>query len=406
MRPAGSPLGVVALLLLWAAALPHHPFAASPSPRLGAGEWGTPLVALVTAWVLASVDRSDRWTILRDASAPLVVIVVGLAPSIPFALAPGRAIVQLAVLGYVASIFAIGHVLGSIDARYGRLLLTGLLVGTIARAVTAWLHPLEDPWLASGWPRPLGPAESPNMIALQSSAGAVAALVLRRVTTDSRARAALLASTVLLAATTLATLGHALIAALVAAAFAIWKAWRTSRPRAATIAGTAAILALLLLGLSARTRLVPLHREPPFLDLRPDLYAAAHEVALETFRDRPFTGVGLEGFHDAWRARDDGRRFAGYVPEGRSYEPGTPIDPHSTWLGYLAEGGLCGAAVLVVLVVLGARAARQRDDRLLDLVLAFAAAGACVADVLTNRELALVLGVLSVGRRPFDPRRA
>jgi hypothetical protein len=146
--------------------------------------------------------------------------------------------------------------------------------------------------------------------------------------------------------------------------------------------------------LSARVRLLPLSVTAPFFDRRPNLYSAAHTVDLETFTGSPFAGVGLECFAKAWPHHDDGVRFAANFAGGQEHLVGVPIDTHSTWLGYLAEGGLAGGLVLVVLVALALRARRDARPEL-DVALVFAAGVGVFADVLTNRELALVIGALA-----------
>ena len=80
-----------------------------------------------------------------------------------------------------------------------------------------------------------------------------------------------------------------------------------------------------------------------------------------------------------------------------------PIDTHSTWLGYLAEAGLLGGLVLLSLVLLALHARRRAPSLELEVVLVFTAATAVFADVLTSRELALVIGVLGARRSRDEP---
>lgn len=388
-----------ALLFTWSAALTIHPVPlAIPGTlgRLGLGEWLLPLVAFVL--VKSVTDFRSRARELRGALAPCAVIAVGLLPGVLFAHDVRRAAVQWMILTYVSSIFAAGYVLAVGDRNLGRPLLGGLVAGIAVRVASAWVIPSVEPWMSTWWPRPLGFAESPNMIALQATVAAFALVVLRPRWWQI--------GVALFAMTIVATLGHVLFAGLVALAFVTLQILRRRASRRAPLVGLAVFATGVLLIASLRMYLLPVHATPPFINTKPNMYAAAHEIATETFFDRPLTGVGLEGFHAAWRARDDGGRYADRVPEGCEYEISTPLDPHSTWLGYLAEGGLCAGAALVVLVVLAVRAARRRDNRHVDFALAFVGATSVMADVLTNRELALLLGVLlsrAPSRTPSRP---
>jgi O-antigen ligase len=143
--------------------------------------------------------------------------------------------------------------------------------------------------------------------------------------------------------------------------------------------------------------MLPLSSSAPFFDTRPNLYRAAHTVDLEVFASAPITGVGLETFAKAWPMHDDGARFAANFAGSQEHLVGVPLDTHSTWLGYLAEAGVFGGLVLVALVVLALRSRRGGRPEL-DAALVFAAATGVFVDVLTNRELAVVIGVL-VGSR-------
>jgi O-antigen ligase len=77
------------------------------------------------------------------------------------------------------------------------------------------------------------------------------------------------------------------------------------------------------------------------LNTRPNAYRVLHAGAIRMFAARPLTGVGPDAF---------GRRFAEFTTpdERRSAWPplraSIDLDPHSTWLGWAAEGGLLGLA--------------------------------------------------------------
>ncbi|MEW5984324.1 MAG: O-antigen ligase family protein [Acidobacteriota bacterium] len=84
------------------------------------------------------------------------------------------------------------------------------------------------------------------------------------------------------------------------------------------------------------------------------------QLAFEAWQREPWTGVGLAAFHgETGRAVEQGRMSSDY----------RATDPHSTWLGRLAETGLVGTAGLAALWVgfLGyarhvARGRTSRDD--------------------------------------------
>lgn len=373
------------LLYTWAASLPIHQLPiAAPWLRLGAGEWLFPLALLAAAsWVTT--------TALRGSLKLLVPLAIGFAPAVVCSMDPPASLLQLGVVLYVATILLVAF--EAARRGHGSVVLAGFVCGVVMSCVWGWVRPQIDPWLAPGWPRPVGPTESPNMLAIQACTGALSAAVLARDAGNPVLRRTAIAIAVGLVATALATLGHVVLAALVAGLFVACRA-RHRRRAVATATKLAFAAATVLLVLSARVRLLPLSIVAPFFDRRPNLYSAAHTVDLETFAGSPFAGVGLECFAKAWPHHDDGVRFAANFAGGQEHLVGLPIDTHSTWLGYLAEGGLAGGLVLAVLVALALRARRDARPEL-DVALVFAAGVGVFADVLTNRELALVTGALA-----------
>lgn len=128
------------------------------------------------------------------------------------------------------------------------------------------------------------------------------------------------------------------------------------------------------------------------------LKAAGFGMATE----RPLLGWGEDGFHQGLVEL----RPPGWVPPGDAV-----YDPHSTYVGALAEGGLVGAAALAAFVVAVATACvRLRrtpvgspaDSVALVVSLACFALEAVSTDVLRFRSLWFLIGVLAA----VDPGRA
>ncbi len=70
------------------------------------------------------------------------------------------------------------------------------------------------------------------------------------------------------------------------------------------------------------------------LSTRPSVYANLHMVALELFVDNPIFGIGPANFNEYVDRPEYGFDFV--------HHPYRNLDPHSTYLGYLAETGLLG----------------------------------------------------------------
>lgn len=82
-------------------------------------------------------------------------------------------------------------------------------------------------------------------------------------------------------------------------------------------------------------------------------YGLLKRVAMEAFTQAPLTGVGLGTFHEETKRA---------VRAGNLHEEYFTADPHSTWLGRLAETGLAGWLTLLALLG-GALAAGLADMR-------------------------------------------
>ncbi len=120
-------------------------------------------------------------------------------------------------------------------------------------------------------------------------------------------------------------------------------------------------------------------------------YLRIKQVAWDAFLSRPLVGIGLDRFHAITEtAFQNGRLTANY----------RTIDPHSTFIGRLAETGVIGLITLLVLwAAIGNTLLQQRDAR--DWIAAAAVAatvGILVntmnADVMNFRFLWVVLGLV------------
>ena len=208
------------------------------------------------------------------------------------------------------------------------------------------------------------------------------------------------------------TYSHSVAGVVVSTLIASWKGIRWPRPlRTAAVA--LAVLAVLALNFAASVSIRSIGES----QLRDDTvfqygvdqgraeiagvaveyqtmsYLRIKQVAWDTFRGDPLFGVGLDRFHRATEiAYTQGRLTASY----------RAIDPHSTFLGRLAEAGVVGGVTLVALwiaiaVTIDRLLARHGDDWM---VIAAAAGliGTLVnsmnADVMNFRFLWVALGLM------------
>jgi O-antigen ligase len=339
------------------------------------------------------------------------LLAAALAPSALLAGNPRRALVQLAVLGYVALIHQVALATGALGLR--RLALRALVggaavacaVGLVATCL-AWAggHPahlaVQYPWMPIA--RPLGPTESPTMLAMVALAGIAATLRLRRESAVPPWMTPALAG--LFGLTLVLSQSRVLLAAA-AGAGAGW-AW-ASRQHQRSGAGTIRSAGGLLLGgaavgvllLSLWFRVVPLRPALPFIDTGIGPYRVCHEIAWSMFRAHPLTGVGLENFHRAWPGHYDSGRHDLAYRGGAEPLRGRPLDPHGTVQGYLAEGGLPGLAVVMIATYLMWRRRGPNPE-----TLGFLVALGCAlffTDLLTERSTFATLGLLlSTNRQP------
>ena len=162
------------------------------------------------------------------------------------------------------------------------------------------------------------------------------------------------------------TAGHGIVGLVAAATFSLARAWNNRHPRliAGAVIGTVALFIVvnMLLVVAVRDLQVATSHDmtlesPAYpyafhdekvgapqisLELTYNLmgYWVLKEIAWDAFLQKPLRGIGLGSFHDETRrAASEGR----IPPEYREH------DPHSTWLGRMAETGIIGTMTLVML---------------------------------------------------------
>jgi hypothetical protein len=390
-----------AVLFAWAAALPLHSLARPPFlPRATLGDLLFPIAFAIVFLRGASVS-----SVLRERAlfAPFAVVAVGFLPSVLAAAHAGVAASQLAILLYVTLLFA-AAAKGARDGHGDALragFVTGVtanallgLFGVVALVITRAPNGFTEITGAGGritsgadltLIRVYGATEGANMLAAQ-----IAVALFLLVSKPTRSTPEKVALAVLVTALPF-TAGHVMLAGT--AALCVHSA-RTSAGvrRTSFSAGAAAALASLVLFTVARG--LPLSAAAPFVDLRPSPYLLCHVTALSIARAHPFFGVGLEHFADAWPSHVD-RALEARAFEGMDLYIGTAWDPHSTYLGFAAEGGVAGVLAMAALVVLLFRARHRAPPAFFGLAV-FALVAAFVLDVLTNREIAFGLGLLLV----------
>lgn len=224
-------------------------------------------------------------------------------------------------------------------------------------------------------------------------------VMLAIITRDHGRRGLWMTTLVALVIAAVCTAGHGITGLVAATAFGAYHLWKRTRPvlAAATIAITLVlILAVnLLLVFAVRQVRVASGRDQQIA--APAYPYAAHdeggvptvsvnvaynvmaywllkEVAWSAFLHHPIAGVGIGSFHDETRRA---------VDEGRIPMDYREHDPHSTWMGRLAETGAIGtvalAALWIGMLMHSIRAMRGRDT-----ALAMALAAALIAIVVNS----------------------
>lgn len=395
-RPRSSRVAA-GVLFAFAAALPVHTFPAlSILPRAGLGEW---LFAVPLA--LALVDVRSLW---RDRAmlAPLLVLTIGLAPAVVFAIDRPLAARQWLVFAYTGLLFfasarlARAGYFAPLARGFGAGVALQCVLGVVGMGLAFAGHETRLAVAtgeygrlvmgAEGLPRPYALMETPNMLA-----PAIAAALVITAPKSAVVRAAGLVALAL-------CWGHPMLACL--GALCLHRA-REEKGAAASLLRAAAVASLAGLAFMTAFRVLPLSGRAPFFDAHASPYAFHHRSALHAFLDHPWVGVGLECFNRVSPSYSDPSLRA-RVFEGIPMIDLGPKDPHSTYLGFAAEAGLFGIAVLFVLAVLALRARHRAGAAFFTVVLLAFFCG-YVLDVLTSRELFFSLGLL-YGHARRSPR--
>jgi len=405
--PARTAPLLTALVAAFFFALPFHRpvLTRALGPALGLPELLFPLLAL--ALVLAARSR------LRLAPWPGVllaaVLAVGFSPAIFASDRPVASAAQLAVFAYIAFIYQAGVLVKTLGLRRPALLafaagaVSASLVG-LAGAILNHLGfgpfglSIDDPWLSPP-PRPIGPTESPTMLALIAFAGAVALVTLHR--QGELSRRATGAGLLILGLTILATQSRVVLASLGALGAVAAMQGKPNRQRVwgrVSVVAIAGFLALTLLW-----RILPLQPHWPFVDTRISNYHVRHQIAGRMFLDHPAAGVGLERFRAFWPHYYLPERYDRAYDGGREFQRGFPFDPHNTLLGFLAEGGIPGGLTVIAVAVLVWRR-RAPGPETVALVVA-TVLNTLHTDMLTERSTWALLGLLAMAAPAVASRR-
>jgi O-antigen ligase len=227
--------------------------------------------------------------------------------------------------------------------------------------------------------------------------------------TPSRA----VAAGVVLGIAAVLTFSHSIAGVAVAVLVAGWSTWRSGRVlRFAAVGATIAIVLAFNFAATVAIRSVGstgLRDDTVFqygvdsgraqvagvdVEYQTMSYFRIKQVALDAFMSRPVFGVGLDRFHSATEAA---------YQQGRLTESYRAIDPHSTFVGRLAETGIVGFITLVLLWIAIVREVAHMwwmrpQYEWLAVAAVAAVAGTFVntmnADVMNFRYLWVVLGVV------------
>ena len=314
-----------------------------------------------------------------------VLVLIYLASSLPSLLGTTDlrlGSIQFAKHGYLALLYAVIAVLvchrvaAARVARWFAGVAAGVATVSVLAVAAYYVAGIAVPRLGVVMPLPYvgqfyrlyGGFPSPEYLVnfLAFAAPLVILQVLRCEDARHRTLWAIALGTVLVAA--VFTAGHGIVGLAAGVILSLMRAWRHRRPRLVAVAAFATVVLFiavnLLLIVAVRDLRVVTSRDmtvdsPVYPYVFHDEEAGAPKVSVEltynvmgywllkqlawkAFLQKPWQGTGLGSFHDVTRrAANEGRIPSGYREH----------DPHSTWLGRMAETGIIGTLALAMLWV-------------------------------------------------------
>lgn len=391
-------------------------------PRLPYNIRPTDLALIAAALAILAGVRSWARPRLLFLDAAILVYLGGSAVALMFSPSPQAGVIEMVRHLYVAGIYVVIAI--AVRQGFSTTIATGLalsglvlaamgLAAGVVRMTTGYgvtaLTPLTSLPYIGETVRIRALAASEAMFACLLAVSVPFAL-LHPAVQASRRRT--VAAAALLGAAAALTFSHS-IAGIAAATLVV--CWRYLQPRPLRIAAVAAVVLVVLAFNFAASVAIRSIGTTPFRDNtvfqygvdrgRAEIggvnieyqtmsYLRIKQVAWDAFLTRPLVGIGLDRFHDVTEAA---------FQQGRLTTPYRTIDPHSTFIGRLAETGVIGFMTLVVLWIAIGRAIAQLlwtppAADWIALAAAAAIAGTLVntanADVMNFRFLWVVLGLV------------
>ena len=392
-------------------------------PRLPFNMRATDVAFVAAAIAILAAVRGWTRPRLQFLDVAVLVYLAGSALAVVFSPEPRAGVVELIRHVYVASIYVV--IALAVAQRLSGTVGTGLalsggvlaVIALIAAAIQI-LSPLSFPAITPVMTLPYV-GEIVRMQALTATPAMFACLLAVSIPFAMRhpmiaatpARA--VAAGVVLGIAAVLTFSHSIAGIAVAVLIAGWSTWRAHRVlRLAAIGATIAIVIAFNFAATVAIRSVGttgLRDNTVFqygvdsgraqvagvdVEYQTMSYFRIKQVALDAFMSRPLFGVGLDRFHAVTEAA---------YQQGRLTESYRAIDPHSTFVGRLAEAGIVGLITLIVLWVAIARVTAalwmtRTQQEWIAIAAVAAVAGTLVntmnADVMNFRFLWVVLGVV------------
>ena len=304
----------------------------------------------------------------------VIAYIAGSLPSFVTSSA-SASVIELTRIGYLALVYAV--IAAVVAHGYLRLTIASLAAGALVLAAIGLgfalvraIVPFDVHTLAESMTMPYAGdvvrlralTASPAMLACALTVAvpfAIAALARRA--DPGGTRRLLVVAIVIGCAAALLTFSHAVVGLMAAMLIVLWPRLRSRQLlRAAAVALVIVVAMLANVTLVAAVRSITLNGAPvaerggfhhavegrsvQLGDLRVDYevmsYFRIKQLAVDAFVSRPWTGIGLDRFHEVTSAAHQ----QGQLPA--TYRE---IDPHSTLLGRLAETGIVGGITLVAL---------------------------------------------------------